>query len=174
MEIFRAHTLDSPLSLYDATAAAWPRRRSRRRQRQLQPLATAGLARLAPATALPAIHSLSSPRYAPERAGNCSYCGHAALPPSTRPLYRSFRAMQRLCCAVRSTARPWCTSPAPHRADAHAFARRRRRLASRSVLDEDEVDRSRFNVPSRSVCCISRAQARWRARICAQMARSSP
>ena len=69
-------------------------------------------------------------------------------------VYRSFRAMQRLCCAVRSTARPWCTSPAPHRADAHAFARRRRRLASRSVLDEDEVDRSRFNAPSRSVCCM--------------------
>ena len=56
------------MSLYDATAAAWPRRRSRRRQRQLQRLATAGLARPAPGTAVPAIHSPISPGHVEVRA----------------------------------------------------------------------------------------------------------
>ena len=61
-------TTDTPPSIYDTTAATWPRRRSRRRQRQLQPLATAGLARPAPGTALSAIHSLASPGHVEVRA----------------------------------------------------------------------------------------------------------
>ena len=61
-------TTDTPPSIYDTTAAASPRRRSRRRQRQLQPLATAGLARPAPGTAVPAIHSPISPGHVEVRA----------------------------------------------------------------------------------------------------------
>ena len=61
-------TTDTPPSIYDTTAAAWPRRRSRRRQRQLQPLATAVYAQPAPGTALSAFHSLASPGHVEVRA----------------------------------------------------------------------------------------------------------